>query len=262
MNFFGLSLDRLDGAVPFLIVISLVVMTGHVLFQRVIGPHYTHKIQESVGHYFAVVSTIYAVTLGLVVFDALGSYQAANDIVSKEAKSLLAVYSLAERFPEEDQKDVQLLIQNYVDAVIQSEWSQMADRKECPLSRGLMFELMIRINHLNATTPPQLAVLPLIHSEMINAMAYAKMRLQRNEDGIPALEWSVLFLGAFITILFSWFIESKGFMHVLMTSMVAIVIGANLILVLAFGEPFKGGFQVSSEQFVILKDNMAVMAKY
>lgn len=253
MHFLGLYLDRLDSIVYTLATACIAIAAGSILFRRLRGHSGTPAQQEMTGHYFAVVSTIYAVTLGLVVFDALGTYEQANETVKKEAKSLFAVYALAGSYSDEDRRAIQNLTRDYVDAVLNSEWQLMDNRDECPLSRKLMFDLIDRVNHITPATPSQTALLPLIAGEMINAVDSARSRLQQNAEGIPDIEWYVLITGGAFTILFSYFFDDRSIGHFVMSCMLALVIGSNLLLVLAFGEPFRGGFQVSNQEFVMLK---------
>jgi Protein of unknown function (DUF4239) len=258
MTFLGLYLDQIDGAVPLLILITLLVIMGQLIFRRLFARYISVETHETAGHYFAVVSTIYAVTLGLVVFDALGTYESANQTVRNEARSLFAVYSLLDRFPDSERMPLQETLQAYVDAVIHSEWQRMNNQDECPLSRKLMFELMEGISKLKASTSSEVALLPLLSEQMINAVDSARTRLQQNEEGIPDIEWYVLLSGAGMTILFSYFFNASGVAQLTMTIMLALIIGSNLILVLAFGEPFKGGFQVSNAEFKILQQHMTM----
>jgi hypothetical protein len=57
-----------------------------------------------------LVGTVYGILHGLVVFDAMSRFQAAEKAVTSEAKSLLAVYSLSAQFPQ--QPSIKLLFAN------------------------------------------------------------------------------------------------------------------------------------------------------
>jgi uncharacterized membrane protein len=254
MNYFGFIYDN------FTIYSSLLVLSicaassaGLIISRHIIGEHNIRALHDVAGHYLTVVSTIYAVTLGLIVFDSLGTYQGANVTVKNEARSLAAIYTISERYPDRVRKNIQGLVYGYVDAVISSEWSMMAKGEECPLSRKLMHDLMMEINSIEPETPSQLAVLPVITQESILVMDSARQRLQESSESMPSIEWICLLLGAFVTIFFTYFFTTEKLLQVFMLILVSSVIATNLILVMAFGNPYSGAFHVSDGEFRQLK---------
>lgn len=245
--------DQLPIEIPLLFGLGLLVLLGQGFIKKKVGEETIRDLHEVAGNYYAVVSTIYAVTLGLIVFDALGAYQDASHTVKDEAKSMVAIYSLAERFSPADRQGVQELVSQYVDAVIESEWSRMSSRDECPLARRLMFELIARVNQVNPENPVQLSLFPLMVEETIHAVDASRERLQQSSGGIPVVEWVVLIFGGLVTVLFSYFFTTHSKAQLLMSGMVAALIASNLYMVLAFGEPYKGPFRVSDSEFRMVR---------
>lgn len=235
------------------IAICFLSVTGLLIVRIFIGERRIKELHDVAGHYLTVVSTIYAVTLGLIVFDSLETYEKANITVKNEAKSLTAVYALSERFPVDKRDKIQELVYGYVSAVVASEWTMMAKGQECPLSRKLMHDLIKEINSVEPQTPSQLAILPTITQETISAMDSARQRLQESEDTMPGIEWFCLFLGGFVTLFFTYFFTTSQVLQTVMLIMVSSVIATNLILVLAFGQPYTGTFHVSDGEFTHLK---------
>jgi len=251
-----LSLNFTLTSVAIIALISFMSILGLVVFRSLIGESRIKELHDVAGHYLTVVSSIYAVTLGLIVFDSLESYEKANITVKNEAKSLSAVHSLSERFSSDDRRQIQDLIHGYVSAVIASEWQMMTEGKACPLSRKLMHDLIHEINTVEPTTAAQLAILPLMTSEAISAMDSARQRLQESEDGIPGIEWFCLLLGGFVTLFFTYFFTTNQTIQIAMLMMISAVIGTNLILVMAFGQPYSGMFHVSDGEFRQLKQHI------
>ena len=75
-----------------------VVLLCQAIVRRFISNETLRKAHEVGGYYLTLVGTIYGILLGLVVFDAMSKFQAAERTVNSEAKSLLAVYSLSNEF--------------------------------------------------------------------------------------------------------------------------------------------------------------------
>ena len=89
--------DLLPIEIPIVFLLGVLVLLGQGLIKKKVGEELIRDLHEVAGNYYSVVSTIYAVTLGLIVFDALGAYQDASHTVKDETKSMVAIYSLAER---------------------------------------------------------------------------------------------------------------------------------------------------------------------
>jgi hypothetical protein len=87
-------------------------------------------------------------------------------------------------------------------------------------------------------------------------MDSARQRLQESEDGIPAIEWFCLLLGGFVTLFFTYFFTTNQTIQIAMLMMISAVIGTNLILVMAFGQPYSGMFHVSDGEFRQLKQHI------
>lgn len=124
----------------------------------------------------------------------------------------------------------------------------MSGGEECPLSRKLMSELLHEINSIEPQSPSQLAMLPTLTTEALTALDAARVRLQKSKSGIPDIEWLALMMGGFFTIFFTYFFVTHPLLQTIMSIMVSCIIAINLILVLAFGEPYSGAFKVSDEE--------------
>lgn len=71
------------------------------------------------------------------------------------------------------------------------------------------------------------------------------------ESGIPAVEWVALVMGAGVTMFLGGLFEvGSGRLKMVVTVLVALVIGLNLYLVSLFGYPFGGELSVSNHPFV------------
>jgi len=110
-----------------IIVLSVVVsLSCQIIITKFLGKETLRKSHEVGGYYLSLVGTTYAVLLGLVVFDAMAKFQRAEKIVETEAKSIIAIFSLSEQFSKEE-TIIKDLIRDYVDEVIDNEWSMMGN---------------------------------------------------------------------------------------------------------------------------------------
>jgi hypothetical protein len=67
--------------------------------------------------------------------------------------------------------------------------------------------------------------------------------------------WLVLILGGAITVIFLYFfgVQKLGF-HLIMTALITLVLGLNLIMIAMFGYPFSGDIHVSPYAFSAAKE--------
>lgn len=136
-----LRLDHYSHGVPAIALFVLAVVVCQIIVKRLLGHEAIKRWHEVGGYYLAVVGSFYAVLLGLVVFDALGKFQAAEKGVETEGKSLLAVSTMLKQFPAQEQR-LESLLTDYLDEVIGVEWDLMEDNKTSRKAREDMIGLI------------------------------------------------------------------------------------------------------------------------
>lgn len=202
------------------------------------------------GNLLAVTGTLYAVTLGLIVVDAMTRFERAIDTVQQESSSALESFQLALRLPEPYRSRVQGCCRDYVDAVVSREWKAMAEYRHSPEARTAMIAITRSLDGYEPQTAAEQAVFPLLLDKLSELWHHRRERIGTVSSGIPAVEWLALLLGAVATIVFTGlFAIDHSRLHVLLTVMVALMIGLNLYLVSLFGYPFAGDLSVSAEPF-------------
>lgn len=96
--------------------------------------------------------------------------------------------------------------------------------------------------------------LRLIHEQALlqfNELAKVRRdRLQGNQNSLPAVLWWVIILGAFVNIIMTWFFVSDhvGY-HVVLTVLLALLLGSLLFLTAAMDNPFQGEFSINAGSF-------------
>ena len=236
-----------------------VIITCQIIITRFIGKEALRKSHEVGGYYLSLVGTTYAVLLGLVVFDAMAKFQRAEKIVQTEAKSVVAVYSISEQFPKEE-AIIKGLLRDYVDEVINNEWSMMGKGEISEKARHLVLTLIHTIKKIEPITQNQQGVYPTLISETVSLWESRQDRTRPANFGIPTAEWVILLIGAAITISFTFFftIETQG-IDIVMRGMATVLIAISLYLVLLFGAPFGGDLRVSDEPFSAVRN---IITKY
>ncbi|MFY9832405.1 MAG: hypothetical protein WAK66_06785, partial [Methylocystis sp.] len=141
-------------------------------------------------------------------------------------------------------------LRDYVDEVINNEWSMMAKGQTSEKARDAMLALINVIKKIDPKTQNQQVIYSALISETFSLWESRLDRTTPANFGIPTAEWVILLIGAAITISFTFFftIETQG-IDILMRGMATLLIAMSLYLALLFGAPFSGDLNVSNAPF-------------
>ena len=205
---------------------------------------------DATGNLLAIVGTLYAVLLGLVVVDAMARFEHAMEIVQLESNCLADIFLLAERLPEPQHRRIKDLCRTYAEHVVKLEWPAMERARMSVDARRAGLALAQSLNDFEPTSEAHKTVYPFLLEKISELWDRRRDRAVTAEYGIPIVEWVALVLGAVVTIFFAGlFSVGNGRLQMVITSLAALVIGLNLYLVCLFGYPFAGELSVSSRPF-------------
>lgn len=202
------------------------------------------------GNLLAVVGTLYAVLLGLVVVDAMARFQHAMDSVQTESNCVADIYLLAARLPEPQRGRVHRYCRDYTRAVVDLEWPAMEQGRMSVDARWAAVALIRSLDDFEPETEAQKIVYPVILEQLRQLWDFRRDRARMVEFGIPLVEWGTLLVGAAVVVYFTglFHVASRRLQRVI-TSLTALVIGLNLYLMMLFGYPFAGELSVSKRPF-------------
>lgn len=205
---------------------------------------------DATGNLLAIVGTLYAVLLGLIVVDAMTRFERAIDCVQGEANCLADIFLLAGRLPDPQRTRIHDQCRNYAEQVVDVEWPLMATGRMSAETRATALHLAHAIDDFEPVTEAQKAVFPLLLEQFRALWDQRRERAGTTQFGIPAVEWTALVIGGLVTVLFAGlFCVENNRLHRLLTALSALVICLNLYLVSLFGYPFAGELSVSSRPF-------------
>jgi hypothetical protein len=202
------------------------------------------------GYLLAVVGTLYAVLLGLIVVDAMQQYQHAREVTQHEANNLADVYLLSKGLNEPAKSTIQNMCVSYSDQVASTEWKQMCTSQSCPVARTKAFELMTVLLDFEPKTEKEKAIYPQLVQEASAFWQNRQERLSIAEKTVPIAEWTLLIAGAMITLVFTFFFGLENLaLQLVMTALVGMLMSINLTMLLLFAYPFSGDMAVQSKPF-------------
>ena len=231
---------------------AILVALAVVALARRLFPHEAlRQGHDATGNLLAVVGTLYAVLLGLIVV-ALARFERAMDVVQLESNCLADVYLIAARLPEPQRARVQNLCRVYAEQVVTLEWPAMERAQMNMDARRTALALAQSLDDFEPQTEAHKTVYPFVLEKISKLWDMRRNRGGTALYGIPAVEWVSLILGAVVTIFFAGlFSVGNARLQMVVTTLTALVIGLNLYLVCLFGYPFAGELSVSTRPFDI-----------
>lgn len=228
-------------------------IAGFLLVSKFIQHSKLEVHNEVAGFIYAVVGVIYAVLLGFVVITVWVQYTEAEKNVSTEASHVVDIYRNANAFPDSIKKEIQVAAVQYIHDMIDFEWKAMENyqiSEEAKKSYMNIWKLLQKYK-------PATSYESIWYSESVNELNELadarRFRINSINYHIHPFMWVVLYLGAFITIGFSYLFGTKNkIAHVIMVFCLSAIIGIILILIEAFVHPFCGMIHLTPESFMMI----------
>jgi hypothetical protein len=255
--FFDLPL-WLVGIVLVVILCGLAAL-GLVVVRRRVIPRL--HISDNDGHFTSTmvhsVMVFYALTVAMIAITVWETYDEAARIVSGEATALATLYRNVSAYPLPEQSKLQDELRGYTRYVIDEAWPEQ--------HKGLVpqggVERINRFQKILTGFEPATERQKILHEETFrsyNHMIEARrMRLDAVQTALPALMWTVIFLGAGLAVVASYFFRVSHprihmYLVVLLTAFFAMVI----FVVFAFDRPFRGDMGIKAEPYELAYEQL------
>jgi hypothetical protein len=233
-----------------IVFISLFII-GFLLVRKFFHNNNMESNNEVAGFIYAVVGVIYAVILGFVVINAWEQYKDAETVVDNEVSYSVSLIRISNAFPDSVKTRIQPAVIHYMEDCIAFEWDAMSKNKTSIEASKSYNSIWAQIY----------AYKPISNSEnlwynkfidALNSLSQARRgRIIAIDSKIHPFMWIILFVGAFITIVFTYLFGTKNkTAHLLMIICLSASICSVLLLIEAFDHPFSGLIHVSSKPFI------------
>ena len=211
-----------------------------------------------VGAMFSGMLTIYAITLGLTAVASWDNAVAAADVTSLEAAELAAAYRDLEGYPEPLRSDLRRRLRGYVEHEIEAAWPSHQRGEESHAGTAKLDEFQNALYVFQPATDSQ----RIVHAEALDSynriIESRRQRLEAVTGGVPGTLWSVVLVGAALSIAASWlFSLASVTIHALMSGLLAAMIGLLVFFIAVTDRPFHGANGIGPDAYrLILRDVM------
>ena len=223
--------------------------------RRVHGAEHSHN--EIVGFYLGAVCLFYGITLGLV---AVGTWEAYSDVdnkVGEEASALAGLYRDVSSFPDPKRAELQADLREYAHQVIDVAWPLQRRGIVPQSSADALMAIQTHLASFEPATEDQKTLHGEAYREFDRVVELRRIRLRSVLAGLPAPLWSVILVGALISIALTWFFDMKSRnMHFWTTVMFSGLLGTLIFLLAAMDYPFRGEISVGPEAFELVYEQL------
>lgn len=253
----------LSGLVVIIIPTTL-AMLGPALVRRFVVLDRLTTNNEVAGFKFAVVGVVYAVLLGFAVIVVWEKFHDAEAAVAQEAGATLALARLSTGLPAGTEPGqggaLRARVGDYLHSAIDDDWPAVA-RAQVGGSTTEAVNALYRT--VLAYRPSDLggAMLQQDILQQLNMLTQARRtRVVLSEGVVPGVVWTVLFIGAVVTVSFTFFFGTINLRaQVLMTGLLALTIFLGLEVILTVNRPFTGPVSVEPKPLETVLSEMARM---
>lgn len=232
---------------------------GLLLMRRWIRKHLrlSDDTNEAVNAYFAGVGVLYGLLLGLVAVATWQNFDAASALISKEAAALGALYRDVSSYPDPLKGQLQHDLRSYIAHVIEKDWP--AQQQGRLLNGGTL--LLNQFQRALLSFQPSSAGQTVLHTEAFRAFNHMidarRLRIDAVGAGLPPVLWSVVLIGAVLSIFVTYFFHlGDEKLHLILTGILGVFIGLMVFLTAAVDNPFRGEVSVSADSYRLILEGL------
>ncbi|MBX9687182.1 MAG: DUF4239 domain-containing protein [Candidatus Obscuribacterales bacterium] len=232
------------------LVSTVMALCGLFIVRKRISRAALEACHEVGGYLLAVVGTLYAILLGLIVVNAQSNVDQARQLAIAEANTLSNIYHLSRPFAQPSKQAIRDSLYGYALAIENQDWSKVEEGKEkeatVPEYRRLWREVTSYV--------PQGQNEQQCYSTMLADMEQLsdarRHRMVAARCGLSPVLWMVLIVGGAMIVLFTYFFFVESLLaQTLMTSFVVIFLALNIYLIYLYQNPYRKELGVKQAGF-------------
>ena len=239
-----------------LILFTALASAGPILIRRRVAFERLRTNNEVAGFKFATIGVLYAVLLAFVVIIVWERFHDAEKALASEAGSAATIYRVAGGLSESSAEALRNDLSGYLQSVLDDDWPAMARGRWSPKTTRVLTNVYEAILKYRPVDLHDADVQQSLLSEFDQLTRARRERLIMAEGTVPGVIWFVLFLGAVLTISFTFLFGTENVItQSIMTGVLAAIICSSLVVVIAIDRPFTGTVVVSQEPIrAVLED--------
>jgi len=239
---------------------TLLVFTGGSLAGLIVTRRWSrqrglHALVDNgvIGWIFSAILGMYAIAIGLIAVASWGNASEASSVASHEAAEIAALYRDLGGYPQPAQGALEEILARYTRGVIEQDWPLQRLGEEPHGGMPILHEFARLLYGSEPANEAQKAA----HAEALQAfnklIEFRRLRLEAVNYALPSTLWSVVLIGAILSITASYVFNMESFwVHATMTSLLAAMIGLLVFFILITDLPYRGKYGVGPEAYELV----------
>jgi hypothetical protein len=241
-----------------ILVTTMAISLGFMAILNHVWPYERRRhSNDLIGWQLSVLGTTYAVILGFMLYTVWTTFGAASLNSALEANALRNLYRLAEGLPEEPRLALRAETTAYADAVIKQDWPDMARGKLPEQSHHVNEDMWRTLMSIKVASSSESMAEDHALSELSDLTAHRRTRLLQSVFRLPIIFWSVLLVGAALTLVsVIMFGSASAKIHALQVFSLTLLITLAMLAITDVNEPFRGWIKVNNYAFQRARTSM------
>jgi Na+/melibiose symporter-like transporter len=247
MSLFLSTLPLWISASILVVIPTFLAMCGPALIRRQVGLERLTTNNEIAGFKFATVGVIYAVLIAFAVIVVWERFSDGESAVLQEAGASATLYRLTSG-PAPEVSAARNGLDTYLKLAIERDWPQMAEERESSDVTHALDELYAATIRLADKGQAPSAVVTEMFRQLDIITQARRTRLHLASGIVPDILWYVLFIGAFLTIGFTFFFATENLSaQIMMTGILSVLVLMGLLVIVSIDHPFAGPVHIESD---------------
>lgn len=235
-------------AILLLVPTTAVAFAGPLVIRRFVTLDRLRTNNEVAGFKFATVGVIYAVLLAFAVIVVWEKFNQAEAGVATEATAGVTILRLTQGIDPDHGAAVRKATIDYLTTTITRDWPAMEQGHLSAASTealGKIYTALLKFHSVDASERP---VVTEILRQVDRLSEARRERLLAADGTVPWIIWMVLFVGAFLTVSFTFFFGTENVRaQAMMTAALSFLIFTGLLTIVAIDHPFAGTVKIGPE---------------
>jgi hypothetical protein len=232
-------------AVVLLVPTTLFAMAGPTIVRHYVPLERLKSNNEVAGFKFATVGVIYAVLLAFAILVVWERFNKADIDVANEASAAATVFRLSQGLDAPHGAAIRAATTTYLKEAVAKDWPAMDRGTSSPDVTMALSTIYTATLKYHAFDVHEALVVAQILRDVDRISEMRRERLVAATGVVPGIIWMVLFMGAFITIAFTFFFGTDNLRaQTIMSGALSILIFGGLLTIVAIDHPFAGTVKV------------------
>jgi hypothetical protein len=239
-----------------LFVFTALAMTGPFLVRLRIRLAHLRGNNEVAGFKFAVIGVLYAVLLAFVVIISWERFYDAEKALAREAGSAATIFRLCGGLDESSVAAMHENLSAYLRSILADDWPAMVRGRSSGVTTRVLSDLYEVVVRFRPADLHDFNIQKDLLTQLDELTRARRERLVMSQGTVPNVIWFVIFLGATLTISFTFFFGTENLIaQSLMTGILAAIILSAVLVIIALDRPYTGAIMVPKEPIrAVLED--------